>query len=77
MNFLTGLIAVVFLAIILAAALWIGVYVVLPLILLSLIVSAIVAIIKSFMPAAPQRHKADRVLHNTEKIIDVEYEEVK
>lgn len=74
MNFLTLFLGIFFLAILLISAVWIGVYVVIPLILLFCVVSAVASLVRVFIPksrSAPHH----RVTKNT--VIDVEFEEIK
>ena len=70
--------AIIFLAIILTAAFWIGLYVVLPLCLLGLLGSVIASIVRAFIPTklktAPHLHD-QKIQEN--QIIDVEFEEIK
>ena len=74
MNFLTLLVGIVFLIILFVAAFWIGIYVVLPLALFFCVVSAIVSLIRAFMPKSRvvPHHE-----HTHHKVIDVEFEEIK
>ena len=74
MNFLALVISVVFLAVLLAAAFWIGIYVVLPLILLFCVVSAVASLIRVFLPKSAPVRRHTSIQH---QVIDVEFEEIK
>ncbi|MBQ4471697.1 MAG: hypothetical protein II942_00400 [Alphaproteobacteria bacterium] len=81
MSFLSALIISGFLLVCVLAAIWIGVYVVLPLFLIGLIVSAVVSIVRFFLPNPSQKTTHNRVFEHQKseknQIIDVEFEEVK
>ena len=77
MNILTLIASIGATCLIIMLALWIGVYIVLPLVLCMAFVSAVVALIRSFMP---KRHtdvhsRKNKIKHN--QVIDVEFEEIK
>ena len=81
MSFLSALIISGFLLVCVLAAIWIGVYVVLPLFLIGLIVSAVVSIVRFFLPNPAQKtmhkHVFEHQKSEKNQIIDVEFEEVK
>jgi len=77
MNLLTLLVSIGVTCLIIMLALWVGVYIVLPLVLCMAFVSAIVALVRSFMP---KRHRnthsrKNKIVHD--QVIDVEFEEIK
>ena len=71
--------AIIALAIILSAAFWIGIYVVLPLCLLGILGSVIASIVRAFIPNRPQpvHHLNAHQKNKENQIIDVEFEEIK
>jgi len=78
MSFLTFLISFFVFAMILIAIFWVGIYVVLPVVLFFMLVSAIVSLVGSF-----SNHKHGRSFFKNhtkqvrDQVIDVEYEEIK
>jgi len=70
-----------FLILILALSFWIGVYVVVPLILIGVLLSAIGSLVRFFMPEDKNLHTKSYFIKNEKskenQIIDVEYEEIK
>ena len=77
MNLLSLIIGVIFFSLLVGAALWIGLYVVLPLALLFVFVSVMAALPRSFMPARSNRHVVSHSKSHQNQIIDVEFEEIK
>ena len=78
MSILTLLISMVVFAVILISIFWVGIYVVLPIVLFFMLVSAIISLISGFMP--DKKEKAQTAHHQKSEenqIIDVEYEEIK
>jgi len=75
MSFLTFLISLFVFAMILVAIFWVGIYVVLPVVLFFMLVSAIVSLIGSFSNQKKVFKNQTKSAHN--QVIDVEYEEIK
>ncbi len=67
------LIGMVILFLFISAAMWIGFYVVLPIFLLSLLVSGVAAIFRLFRPECALRPIKDA---HMDKVIDVDFEEI-
>ena len=77
MNILTLLISIGVTCLIIMLAVWVGVYIVLPFVLCMAFVSAIVALVRSFMP---KQHRGTHSRKNKimrDQVIDVEFEEIK
>ena len=77
MNFLSFLIGVLIFSGLLVLAFWIGFYIVLPIVLIALIVSSISSLIKVFVPSSPKKQQRHYVLEKNNRIIDVEFEEIR
>ena len=78
MNVLALLISMFVFAIVLIAIFWVGIYVVLPIVLFFTLVSAIVSLIREFMPEKKEKKDSTRHMDSGKsQIIDVEYEEIK
>ena len=78
MNVLALLISMFVFAIVLIAIFWVGIYVVLPIVLFFTLVSAIVSLIREFMPENKEKKDSTRHMDSGKsQIIDVEYEEIK
>ena len=75
MNLLSIVLGSVFLVLLITGMVFIGFYVVLPLILIGLICSALAALIKVFIPE--KSHKNHHFDRSSDEVIDVEYEEIK
>ena len=77
MSLISTIIAVGILAIIIVGIFWVGIYVVLPIVLFFMIISAIASLIRSFVPPRFQ-NRGHHIKKNEEnQIIDVEFEEIK
>ena len=77
MNILTLLVSVGVTCLIIMLALWVGIYIVLPLVLCMAFISAIVALIRSFMPKKQLGTAVKRNKSRNDQVIDVEFEEIK
>ena len=78
MTLISTFIALCFLCIIIVALVWVGFYVVFPIVLFFMVVSAIGSLIKEFMPCKKTTYSRENLQKNDEnQIIDVEYEEIK
>ena len=81
MSFISALMIGGFLVLCIVAAIWIGVYILLPLFLIGLVVSAIISIVRLFIPSssstAHSKHVFEHQKSEKNQIIDVEFEEVK
>jgi len=78
MSILTLLISIVVFTVILVSIFWVGIYVVLPIVLFFMLLSAIISLISGFIPE--KKEKPQKVHHQKNEenqIIDVEYEEIK
>jgi len=74
MNILLFVLWIMIFALILAGVLWIGFYVVLPLVLLFLLISFISSLAKNL---APQQFRKAHKHQQKQHVIDVEFEEIK
>ena len=78
MSVLTLLVSLVVFAVILIAIFWVGIYVVLPIVLFFMLVSAIVSLISGFVPEKRSAtHKKGHEKIDDSRVIDVEFEEIK
>lgn len=78
MSLLTLLISVFVFAVILIAIFWVGIYVVLPVVLFFMLVSAVVSLVSRFVPEKKEKtHQVHHKKNEQNQIIDVEYEEIK
>ena len=78
MNIILMITALAMLCFCVLVALWIGVYVALPLALFFMLVSAIGSLVKVFIPQKSKKHTTSYHQKNKEnQIIDVEFEEIK
>ncbi len=78
MRLFYGLMAFGFLGLMLLAAMWVGFYIVLPLVLLFILGSAITSLLSVFMPKENKKHSQThtRKMHQNQ-VIDVDFEEIK
>ncbi len=78
MSILTLLISMVVFAVILISIFWVGIYVVLPIVLFFMLLSAIISLISGFVPDKKEKiHRVHHQKNQENQIIDVEYEEIK
>ena len=79
MTFLTVLLGAIFLILIVAGIVFVGFYVVLPIVLFCAICSAVGALIRMFMPQNKIQKRCARhpSQNQSDQIIDVEFEEIK
>ena len=78
MSLLTLIMSTIVFAIIIVAIFWVGIYVVLPIVLFFMLVSAVVSLIRDFIPEKREkRSKEYRQKNDKNQIIDVEFEEIK
>ncbi|MBQ3695755.1 MAG: hypothetical protein II938_02135 [Alphaproteobacteria bacterium] len=77
MSLISTIIAVGILIVIITAIFWVGIYVVLPVVLFFMIVSAVVSLIRSFVPPRFQSRGHHMKKSQENQIIDVEFEEIK
>ena len=78
MSLISTLIALFLLGAVLVTLFWVGFYVVLPIVLFFIVVSAVVSMVKKFTPqtAVPKSSQSHQK-NESNQIIDVEYEEIK
>ena len=77
MHLLTLIVGIVILGGLLGLALWVGLYVVLPVFLFLTLVSAALSLVRNFLPAHCKRHVAHHQKAEKIQVIDVEFEEIK
>ena len=78
MSLLTLIVSTIVFAIIIIAIFWVGIYVVLPIVLFFMLVSAVVSLIRDFIPEKREKYSKEYHQKNDKnQIIDVEFEEIK
>lgn len=78
MSLLGMMIGFFIFCVIVISILWVGIYVVLPVVLFFVLVSAIISLISQFVPEKKEKpHKTYHQKNEENQIIDVEYEEIK
>lgn len=78
MNLLTLIISMVVFVVILIAIFWVGIYVVLPVVLFLMLISALATLFGKFVPRKPVKttqRNHQKIEEN--QVIDVEFEEIK
>lgn len=77
MNIISFVLAIMILSLILVSLFWVSIYVVLPFVLVLMVVSFGKKLFYRFMPKAPQKHRHFVHHYPQDKVIDVEFEEIK
>ena len=77
MNIISFVFGLIILSLILVSLFWVSIYVVLPLVLLLMVISFGKKLFQNFMPKAVPKHRQSIHAHPQDKVIDVEFEEVK
>ena len=77
MNIISFVLAIMILSLILVSLFWVSIYVVLPLVLVLMVISFGKKLFQHFMPKAAPRHHHSIHAHPQDKVIDVEFEEIK
>ena len=77
MSVLSFLVCMILLSLVIAGLFWIGVYVVLPIVLLWIVVSFSSSIIKNFVSKSDKKEYINHQKNKQNQVIDVEFEEIK
>ena len=77
MNIISFVLGVLILSLILVSLFWVSIYVVLPFVLVLMVLSFGRKLFYRFMPKAAPKHRHFVHNHSQDKVIDVEFEEIK